>query len=255
MDLFRRAETAASAVRNEFAPDALPVDVTKIAWGMGVDQIVFGPIGTDGRLERTRDSAKIRVQVRANPRRKRFTIAHELGHLWLQRERESAPRPAEHHLEERFCNAFAAALLMPEEWIGKEARAHQPCLESLHAIAAQGDVSLSACLLRLHRFPDWRLSLLHWSWDSGDWRLWSVSGAPSDYRRQISSLKDTRKAISIVSRCKVEEPMSIKLCLRLGDKEVDVDAELRVSKRHALALADLKAARPRSGDRGTTPDA
>lgn len=56
----------------------------------------------------------------ADPRplthRERFTLAHELGHLLLEKRYEWRPaNAAEYHLREDFCNQFAARLLVPTE--------------------------------------------------------------------------------------------------------------------------------------------
>jgi hypothetical protein len=82
--------------------------------------VVERPIATEGRLEIRRTSFSVAVRPGAGWRRKRFTIAHEIGHILLLeilgrrpgrialvRDRSALP------LVEWLCNAIAAELLMP----------------------------------------------------------------------------------------------------------------------------------------------
>ncbi len=50
--------------------------------------------------------------------RRRFTIAHELGHLFLVHEGRRFAEPSDANpTQERAANRFAGALLMPEDWL------------------------------------------------------------------------------------------------------------------------------------------
>jgi Zn-dependent peptidase ImmA (M78 family) len=50
--------------------------------------------------------------------RRRFTIAHELGHFFLEHEGRRFAEPSdENPPQERAANRFAGALLMPEDWL------------------------------------------------------------------------------------------------------------------------------------------
>jgi Zn-dependent peptidase ImmA (M78 family)/transcriptional regulator with XRE-family HTH domain len=49
------------------------------------------------------------------PEARLFTLAHELGHIWIGRSGVSDAEPASHSKEEAFCNAVAAELLVPEK--------------------------------------------------------------------------------------------------------------------------------------------
>ncbi|MEQ8272387.1 MAG: ImmA/IrrE family metallo-endopeptidase [Deltaproteobacteria bacterium] len=62
------------------------------------------------------DCAEIIVSRNFSPRRRRFTAAHELGH-WVLQQRGLAPRFENDPAIERWCDAFAASILMPEPWI------------------------------------------------------------------------------------------------------------------------------------------
>jgi hypothetical protein len=95
------------------------------------------------------------AEARRSPGRRRFTIAHELGHWYLH------AGSAEGEQYQRFCrgpdlrakraqegeaNRFAAALLMPEQLLDEQA-AQTNC--NIALLAKRFDVSLPAMRLRL----------------------------------------------------------------------------------------------------------
>jgi Zn-dependent peptidase ImmA (M78 family) len=88
---------------------------------------------------RSRDSA---------PRR-RYTCAHELGHWLLEK---NAHHPREHarsSIVERWCDRFAAALLMPATWMIAELTKTSFDIESIARLPAVFGVSRHAGLLRI----------------------------------------------------------------------------------------------------------
>lgn len=105
-----------------------------------------------------------RAESRRSPRRKRFTIAHEIGHFRMHIDGsggvfadrpqdiiEIASNPADPqapdlHRREREADAFARELLMPELLVSKNARASG---FNLPALAERFDVSVPAIRLRL----------------------------------------------------------------------------------------------------------
>lgn len=133
----RRAEQAAEALLSELGVGAPPINVEEIARRCGA-QISRERFRRDlsGMLVRgdanAQSSAVIGVNITHHPRRQRFTIAHEIGHLQLHRGRkvtvdsglrvdyrDDAGNPSVQ--DERDANAFAATLLMPGEAIRRAA--------------------------------------------------------------------------------------------------------------------------------------
>ena len=123
---------------------AYPVDPIQIATNLGIDvfpapldaqvsgALVKSP-GQDPRIFLNRDDSKVR---------QRFTAAHELGHYVLRARSEG-----EHYefvdlrdtiasngtdREERFANAFAAALLMPEAEVRAQRNSGRQLVELAH---------------------------------------------------------------------------------------------------------------------------
>lgn len=100
------------------------------------------------------------------PVRQRFTIAHEIAHYQLHRRKQSSPvfidrtvyRRHEasstlNHEEEVEANAFAAELLMPEEWLNQYMEDHPLDLseaDNIKILADEFRVSKKAMEYRLH---------------------------------------------------------------------------------------------------------
>lgn len=121
----RDAERAASGLLERFSVRTIPVPVEDIASHLGAT-IVREPLETtiSGLLLREGGTRLIAVNTDHHPRRQRFTIAHELGHMQLhpgdyivdsavrvnRRDKLSSMASDSQEIE---ANAFAATLLMP----------------------------------------------------------------------------------------------------------------------------------------------
>jgi Zn-dependent peptidase ImmA (M78 family) len=113
-------EAKAQQVLAELWTGALPVDPIQISRAMNVRVFENPELAESGKLKDNGDGTySIHVKPSDPWVRKRFTVAHELGHLVL----EHGPRPRRsnnvysaffYDSVERDANLFAAALLMPE---------------------------------------------------------------------------------------------------------------------------------------------
>ncbi len=84
------------------------------------------------------------------PSRKRFTIAHELGHYFLHEDNKIISFRSERGLKETEANIFAAELLMPEHMLKAEYKKLEgENLPSCSVLADLFDVSKSAMSVRL----------------------------------------------------------------------------------------------------------
>jgi len=122
-------------ILSDYKVIAPPIQPDKIAESLGLE-IVYKKFsdGVSGALILKQDSKPIIVvNEDHSPVRKRFTIAHELGHFILKHGRDGLFIDKKEHFifrnelsatgEERQeveANAFAAALLMPEEMVKRE---------------------------------------------------------------------------------------------------------------------------------------
>lgn len=81
-----------------------------------------------------------------------FTVAHEIGHLVLGESGVSNPQPAssDNRTSERWCNAFAAELLVPIDALSRSERTHDDLTEEIKLLARRFKVSTLVVLLRVH---------------------------------------------------------------------------------------------------------
>jgi Zn-dependent peptidase ImmA (M78 family) len=129
-----RAEQAAQELLGRFHHGDPPVDVERVARQCGA-QVVYQPFDgqLSGMLYRANDQIVIGVNASHAPVRRRFTIAHELGHLTLHRgqvvwvdrlvrvdfrDQQSGMGT---RVEEIQANTFAAELLMPRRQLVHDA--------------------------------------------------------------------------------------------------------------------------------------
>jgi Zn-dependent peptidase ImmA (M78 family) len=118
----------AARIREQTWGDAIPVDPVLIARRLGI-HVLDAPLGPDtsGALVKEREQdPRILLNSSDSANRKRFTCAHEIGHFV---KRDDAPEEYEYvdlrgplaatgsDPEERYANAFAACLLMPEDYV------------------------------------------------------------------------------------------------------------------------------------------
>ena len=130
-------ETRAAALLRELNISKPPIDAWRVARHLGV-RVERAELGEEcsGVLLRKGGAAVIGVNYSHHPNRQRFTIAHELGHFLLHKGEKyvdkgmatvqfrNAESSTGTQREEREANQFAAALLMPVEWVRREFEKH-----------------------------------------------------------------------------------------------------------------------------------
>ncbi|MGH2892603.1 MAG: ImmA/IrrE family metallo-endopeptidase [Solirubrobacteraceae bacterium] len=131
MSTRRAAERSADELLKRHGVAKPPVPVEQIARREGIQVVRTQASGTEsGFLLRDNKRIVIGINSRNSRKRQRFTIAHELGHWQLHHDgrplivdhairinkRNEVSSAASDH-EEIQANAFAAALLMPEEMV------------------------------------------------------------------------------------------------------------------------------------------
>ena len=124
--------------------DSPPTDLHGIASRLGIP-IIEESIGGSGALRRTPDGLQIVCNPKQRLPRRRFTIAHELGHAIIETSGDSFNQNTKE--TERLCDLFAVELLMPERYF----REHLPqnvTLTGIRALAAQYQTSLQTTAYR-----------------------------------------------------------------------------------------------------------
>jgi Zn-dependent peptidase ImmA (M78 family) len=123
---------AAALIESEWSGRGLPINPVTIARRLGAEVYEMALTDdVDGMLKffEGGETPTIFVNQGSAEVRKRFTVAHELGHLVVQRRRHPDGATGESDVfyrggsrnpqgsEERFSNRFAAALLMPRSMV------------------------------------------------------------------------------------------------------------------------------------------
>lgn len=129
----------------------LPLDVEALASSIGV-KVEFLPLPDDvsGFLQRHDNQWVIGINAFHHKNRQRFTLAHELGHYFLHRDRGEFVDKAlfrsetEQDALEYDANKFASILLMPEEAFRQATQRHK----NLEEVAEHFGVSKAAARYR-----------------------------------------------------------------------------------------------------------
>jgi len=140
------------------APDEISIE--DIAWTRGALVIEDGLRGADARLIHTPGIRPAIIRVNATispPGRKRFAIAHELGHLELKHspggliecaDREFLLWYKSQNEKEVEANVFAAELLMPEKFFSRKLEKTLPSMELVELLAEEFQTTLTAAAIR-----------------------------------------------------------------------------------------------------------
>jgi IrrE N-terminal-like domain len=213
-----------------------PVDVYALADRMGATIALCPELRSDGRLEESAQATRILLHTRGSEERRRFTLAHELGHLVLL-EPEVLHRTHtllnQHRVNvERLCDAFAAELLMPRRWVTAEFPDRSERFECIDLLATRTRVSISAALTRLVVVLRWRSSLIYFQ-RTRHWAPLVVAGArvPRGGLAPTSETARTLAAAAHDSTSHVE-----KLTVIYRGKQVPLSGYLRPSRGGALFL-------------------
>jgi Zn-dependent peptidase ImmA (M78 family) len=144
------------------------IDLEAIAWDEGV-KIQFQDLnGCEARLVGYEDRAIITIRKNTDDRRKRFSIAHELGHWNYHRGRSFECRADDlvegytsKPTEEREADEYAANLLMPAYMFKPLAlKVKRPTFDGVKQISDLFNTSLTATAIRLVDMNVWPLVLI-----------------------------------------------------------------------------------------------
>lgn len=143
------------------------IDLEAIAWSVGAKVREAVLESCEARIIGYRDRAIITVQKGGDPRRRRFSIAHELGHWTHHRGQSSVCRsseignPRSASQLERQADRFAADLLMPRYLFLPSLAGHRrPSFEAIDALAGEFSTSRMATALRCLDLAGWPVLLV-----------------------------------------------------------------------------------------------
>jgi hypothetical protein len=164
------AEAAALSELSAVGQTSIPVDVYKLAArkGFTILEDLAGSTCEEGQLLPVSGGYRVRLRRTVTDTRKRFSLAHEIGHSYFYRDEGEGPRhvigvlnAVERGAEEKICNLFANTLLIPASALRKNLQklaADSPPLiiSVLQQAAAIFKVSIPALLMRIGSLElDW----------------------------------------------------------------------------------------------------
>jgi hypothetical protein len=141
-----------------------PVDVESLCSRFADLKSKRFPIDIDGMcldLKKPGKRPKIWISAKLSHARRRFTLAHEIGHIIIPWHTGSivdeleAPRSSardKYHEMEAEANRFAAELLMPSAWVVALAERADHLADLMHSIVQIADVSYPAAFLRASKY-------------------------------------------------------------------------------------------------------
>lgn len=135
-----------------------PYDPIPLAYSLGAKEIRAAPLDVEGHLIAGQDGLILEYNNSAIPRRQRFTIAHEVGHLllWSVTNRISklpVRRMGRGSEVEELCNKIAAEVLAPKKEVHQDWASVAYDLENRHTnfilnLSHKFDISISFAALR-----------------------------------------------------------------------------------------------------------
>ena len=170
-----RASKEAGLLLARFGNPEPPIDPRRIAEWLGLVVVEREMQGCDGCVVIEGDMAGILVNAAVSSEgRKRFTVAHELGHFSLHKQEISFRRETLHEIEnplretrdprtqrmEIEANAFASELLMPDDSVVAQCGRGVPSFEDIEEMAVRHMVSRTAAAVRVVRVSDYACALV-----------------------------------------------------------------------------------------------
>lgn len=139
--------------------------IEDVAWARGAVVHEARLTGAEARILIRGQRGQITVSTDIpDARRRRFSIAHELGHLEMHKflssvslclavdiESWNGKAAAPHEIE---ANEFASCILMPERWFAPDCQATTPSLDLVASLADKYSTSLTATARRYAAFSD-----------------------------------------------------------------------------------------------------
>lgn len=207
----------AEFVADEYAPNTRvePIAIAK-AKGISVSFNYYGDF-FDGMLEHSRGRFHIYCNLErlehSNSPRTRFTLAHELGHYFIDEHRNalasgqvpSHPSKCEYESDlqvEREADSFASHLLMPRTRFSQKSRAGKVGLPSILALAQEFGVSVTSAAIRYSNEDLVPCAVVKWAQDRFQWKWLSTETFRARFLKTVEAIEQlpkdcaTRRALS-----------------------------------------------------------
>lgn len=228
------AENLAQLANRQFNLD-VPVDLERLAESCGVTEILTAKLTEDGRT--TWIDGKPRIELRADrpATRMRFTLAHEIAHVLVERDQTVARRTQglDHDDIETLCDWIAASILMPRNWIQRFTDRDRYNLSLLRLVAHRADVSMSAAAVRLAEVGGRTCMLLRLQRAP---RRWVVVGHAAVPREFLGTLETTPETSALIDDLPSRRDTWEELTLTASGRTLRAHSHLDRSGKTCLAL-------------------
>jgi hypothetical protein len=170
--------------------DCPPTNLDAIQARLNVKQVETEDLPFSGELRRGEDGFTVVVSKHLSPGRRRFTIAHELGHAILETTGPRCPRVGSEL--ERLCDMLATEMLMPRKVFASVAQ-QRISITGLWELAKIFGASLTATALRITELMNCSAFEVEGdsvSWGYGMVRKGSVSALDHELQLAVRTARD-----------------------------------------------------------------
>jgi Zn-dependent peptidase ImmA (M78 family) len=200
--LLSKAERVARRFLDEAGVTEPPISPYEVARMHGLLVTEQAAKGCDGCVLIEGDSAAVLVNAAIeSEERRRFTVAHELGHVALHGDLLQFRREALDEIEretdsgiEAEANAFASELLMPAEFVDREFARQVPSFSVAEGMQTRFRVSFTAAALRLVKRSHHSCALVFtkdgtvvWVARSPEWRRYYVPTGTTPHEGTVTA--------------------------------------------------------------------
>jgi len=214
--------------------EAVPRDFMKIARYLNAEDIRYVPLAMRGRIMNENGTLFIEINSGLQNHEKRFTVAHEIGHIIVEKQALFAEgkymkgqfnsKTAPHSVVERLCDAVAEELLVPLPWLEESVYEEKTSINLLKKIAEEAEISISVVAKRVYDEELWRCRFIWWKKDVDNFR--AVKSYPYYEDDFLAHIETVDPLNSLLAKCNNEgSAVRGKERLRMGDETYLYDME------------------------------
>lgn len=178
-------EAAIRIIVSKFIEDVPcpPTDLDVIMPRLNISGVYSEDLPISGELRRNGNGLKIVCSSLLSPMRRRFTIAHEMGHAIFEKTGRNCPRSGEQL--ERLCDMLATEILMPTS-IFLNYLGPKPSLKKIFELSNLFNTSLTATAIRCSELG--RVSVLEVSAMGINWSYGAVRKVEGKFKTAVSDV-------------------------------------------------------------------
>ena len=168
-----------------------PVDVIRLARILGVARIKTTRLpSSEACLVPGENAHTILLSDLSSPRRNRFSIAHEIGHILLRSGgiRFRGFSRERHDYEERLCDYLAAEIIFPIDFFRNALQDLEPSIDAIGRLANRFEATVESTARRMGELNASGASVVCWQVHGKEMRIkWHVGHVPRSMRQSHDS--------------------------------------------------------------------